>query len=90
VSTICLGIESTAHTFGIGIVERRVTSSGREFKILSDVKDVYKAPPGSGIHPRDASRHHVESSSAVLEKALEESNLSIDDVDLISYSAGPG
>jgi N6-L-threonylcarbamoyladenine synthase len=90
VPTICLGIESTAHTFGVGIVERREANQNSEFKILSDVKDVYKAPLGSGIHPREASRHHVESSSSVLERALEQSNLRIDDIDLVSYSAGPG
>lgn len=54
------------------------------------MKDVYKAPLGSGIHPREASRHHVETCSVVIEKALAESKLGMDKIDLIAYSAGPG
>jgi N6-L-threonylcarbamoyladenine synthase len=84
---ICLGIESTAHTFGASIVEGE--PAGR-FKILSDTKDVYKAPKGSGIHPREASRHHVETCSSVIASAVNSANLKLGDVELIAYSAGPG
>ena len=80
---LCLGVESTAHTFGCSIVD----SDG---KILSDARDVYKAPEGSGIHPRDASRHHIEHSSAVLNQAISSAGLSIKDIHVIGYSAGPG
>ncbi|MGA2876419.1 MAG: KEOPS complex N(6)-L-threonylcarbamoyladenine synthase Kae1 [Nitrososphaerales archaeon] len=86
---ICLGIESTAHTFGAAVVEDH--DSGTEgFRILSDKKDVYKAPEGAGIHPREASRHHVETSSGVVESALREAHVGIADLDFIAYSAGPG
>ena len=34
---ICLGIESTAHTFGVGIVE----SKNKKIKVLVNVKDSY-------------------------------------------------
>ena len=84
---ICLGIESTAHTFGAAVVE---DSEKESFRILSDKKDIYKAPEGAGIHPREASRHHVETSSTVIESALREAKVGIDDLDFISYSAGPG
>lgn len=60
------------------------------FKIISDAKDVYKAPEGSGIHPREAARHHVESSSSVVESALIQGKMTLDEVDFIAYSAGPG
>src|SRR5487761_746709 len=60
------------------------------FKILSDARDVYKAPQGSGIHPREAARHHVETSSAVVESALKQGKRTLDEVDFIAYSAGPG
>ncbi|MEM0473401.1 MAG: UGMP family protein, partial [Candidatus Aenigmatarchaeota archaeon] len=36
-----LGIESTAHTFGIGVVEDK--------KILADEKSFYKPPLGQGM-----------------------------------------
>ncbi|MHB8568277.1 MAG: KEOPS complex N(6)-L-threonylcarbamoyladenine synthase Kae1 [Nitrososphaerales archaeon] len=82
-------MESTAHTFGAAIV----TDSDRGvsgFRILSDAKDVYKAPEGAGIHPREASRHHVEVSGDVIKKALEQANVRMDELDFIAYSAGPG
>ncbi|HEU4605175.1 MAG TPA: KEOPS complex N(6)-L-threonylcarbamoyladenine synthase Kae1 [Nitrososphaera sp.] len=80
---LCLGIESTAHTFGCSIVD----SKGR---VLSDARDVYKAPEGEGIHPREASRHHMEVSSAVLQQSLQSAGVSMKDVGIVGYSAGPG
>ncbi len=80
---LCLGIESTAHTFGCSVVN----SVG---KIISDVRDVYKAPEGSGIHPREASRHHMEVSPGILRNALRAANVTIKDIDIVGYSAGPG
>jgi len=80
---LCLGVESTAHTFGCSIVD----SKG---KVLSDARGVYKAPEGSGIHPREASRHHMEASSDVLKQSLQTAGVSIKDVGIVGYSAGPG
>jgi universal protein Kae1 len=80
---ICLGIESTAHTFGIGIVNDRG-------EILSDEKDVYRPVIGKGIIPQEAAEHHRKVSENILEKALKKSELKIEDVDLIAYAAGPG
>jgi N6-L-threonylcarbamoyladenine synthase len=80
---LCLGIESTAHTFGCSVVDSRG-------KILSDARDVYKAPEGSGIHPREASRHHMEVSPDILRNALTSANVTIKDIDIVGYSAGPG
>ncbi len=51
-----LGIESTAHTFSCAIIEKR----GKKGKILSDIKKIYRPESGEGIHPREASRHHIE------------------------------
>ena len=81
-----LGIESTAHTFSCAIIER----DGNKGKILSDVRKIYRPEDGEGIHPREASRHHVENSSAVLSECLQDANVVIPDLDLISYAAGPG
>jgi N6-L-threonylcarbamoyladenine synthase len=88
---LSLGIESTAHTFGVGVVEQNGKSkNGGSYKILSDEKDVYKAPKGAGIHPREASRHHVDTCSSVLEKAMSNAKVRMKDIDIVSYSAGPG
>ena len=83
---IGLGIESTAHTFSCAIIEKK----GKKGRILSDVRKIYRPPEGEGIHPREASRHHIENSSTVLSDCLREANLTITDVDMISYAAGPG
>jgi len=80
---LCLGIESTAHTFGCSIVD----SKG---KVLSDARDVYKAPEGEGIHPREASRHHMEVSSTILQQSLQSAGVSMKNVGIVGYSAGPG
>jgi N6-L-threonylcarbamoyladenine synthase len=80
---LCLGIESTAHTFGCSVVDSRGN-------LLSDARDVYKAPEGSGIHPREASRHHMEVSPDILRNALKSANVTIKDIDIVGYSAGPG
>ncbi|MFQ5970502.1 MAG: KEOPS complex N(6)-L-threonylcarbamoyladenine synthase Kae1 [Nitrososphaerales archaeon] len=83
---LCLGIESTAHTFSCSVLEL-VNSKG---KILSDVRSVYNPVEGSGIHPREASRHHAEHSADVLQEALKRANVKIIEVDAVAYSAGPG
>jgi N6-L-threonylcarbamoyladenine synthase len=83
---IGLGIESTAHTFSCAVIKK----NGKKGKILSDVRKIYRPPGGEGIHPREASRHHIENSSTVLSECLQEAKISIKDLDLISYAAGPG
>jgi len=82
----CLGIESTAHTFSCAVIDKR----GKHGDILSDIRKIYGPPDGEGIHPREASRHHVENSSTVLVQALREAKISVTDLDIISYAAGPG
>ena len=81
--TICLGIESTAHSFGVGIMDN-------EGNVLANVYDMYKPPEGWGIHPTKAASHHVEVREGLLEKALLEANIKLNDIGLISYSQGPG
>jgi N6-L-threonylcarbamoyladenine synthase len=58
--------------------------------VLSEVRDIYKAPAGWGIHPRDASKHHALIAPKVLKECLDKANTKMKDIDLISYSAGPG
>jgi universal protein Kae1 len=80
---LCLGIESTAHTFGIGIA----SDSG---KVLANAWDTYRPPEGFGIKPIEAANHHESVRRDVLEKALAAAGASIDDIDLFSFSQGPG
>ena len=79
---ICLGIEGTAEKTGIGIVE----DNG---KILSlDGRQLF--PEKGGIHPREAADHHSESIPKLIIEAIEKAKISLNDIDLISFSRGPG
>ena len=79
---LCLGIESTAHTFGCGIIDDK----GRKY---ANVVDAFKTETG-GIHPSEAKKHHEEVKDKVINGALEIANLKLEDIDLISFSQGPG
>ena len=79
---LCLGIESTAHTFGAGIVD----SKG---KVLANVKDTYTTVSG-GIHPSEAKLHHLRVKDNVIMQALDQANIKKKDISIISFSQGPG
>ena len=76
-----LGIESTAHTFGIGIVHQG--------KILANVREMYTTESG-GIIPIESAKHHKEIAEDVWKKALKEANISEDKIDGIAFSQAPG
>jgi N6-L-threonylcarbamoyladenine synthase/protein kinase Bud32 len=80
---ICLGIESTAHTFGVGIVDE-------DGRILADQRIMYKPERGKGILPRDASEHHMKNAFSIIKTALRSANKKISNIDIIAYSQGPG
>lgn len=80
--TICLGVEGTAHTAGIGIVD-----SG--CRILANEKDTHTTQTG-GLIPRELAEHHSQKFPEVLRKAFEKSGLDWKKIDCIAYSKGPG
>ncbi|MEK6828482.1 MAG: polysaccharide deacetylase family protein, partial [Nanoarchaeota archaeon] len=57
---LCLGIESTAHTFGCGIIDDK----GR---IYANATDAYKTEKG-GIHPSEAKQHHENVKDKIIEE----------------------
>ncbi len=78
---ICLGIESTAHTFGIAIME--------DTQILSNVKKSFSSL-NAGMIPNKVAEQHLENCDILIQKALKIAQKSINDVQLISYSQSPG
>jgi len=78
----CLGIESTADDFSVGI-------ASFEGEILANIIDAY-VPPEGGIHPREAARHHADVAGKVVEKALKKAEIKPEDITLIAFSQGPG
>jgi glycoprotease/Kae1 family metallohydrolase len=86
---ICLGIESTAHTLGVGICE--LSGRGNNgIRILANEKSMYMPPMGQGILPRAAADHHGENFLPVLSRALSSAGVKLRDVGLFSFSQGPG
>src|SRR3972149_10996453 len=79
--TIIIGVESTAHTFGIGIVKNG--------KILSNVRAAYTTEKG-GIIPMDAAKHHEQKKYEVYGEALKTAGINESEIDVIAYSQGPG
>ncbi len=80
---IALGIESTAHTFSIGIVDD-------EGNVLSNIKDMYKPELGKGFTPVELADHHYDISTKILEDALKQANMKMNDIDVITFSQGMG
>ncbi|MAG50252.1 UGMP family protein [archaeon] len=75
---ICLGIEGTAHTAAVAIV-----NSNKE--ILYDNRDMYTKKTG-GIIPSEAAQHHKKVFPKLIKEALEK----VKKIDFIVYSNAPG
>jgi len=95
---ICLGIESTAHTFGISVVSDNKKS--KDFlsdkskkishkKVLSNIITAFKTKKG-GMIPSEVAEHHVDVLEDTFVKALETAKVKATDIDLIAFSQGPG
>ncbi len=76
-----LGIESTAHTFSIGIVKNK--------KVLTNIRKSYVTQKG-GIIPMEAAKHHRESAKKAYEEALKEAKIEEDKIEAIAVSSSPG
>ncbi len=79
---ITLGIEGTAHTLGVGIVDDAA-------RIHANLLEMYR-PKTGGIHPREAANHHAERVAPLMRRALTEAGLEPLEVDLVAFSQGPG
>ncbi len=78
---IILGIESTAHTFGIAITQCK--------KVLCNISDSYTTEEG-GMILFKVGEHHLKVFAELFEKALKKANVSVKDIDAIAYSQSPG
>ncbi len=76
-----LGIESTAHTFGVAVCDNG--------KILSNVRDMYTTKSG-GIVPLDSAKHHRECCDRLLSEAIDKAEITEDKITAIAFSQGPG
>ena len=82
---ITLAIESSCDETSIAII-----ADGREIlsNVISSQIEIHKAY--GGVVPEIASRHHLNNINPVLEQALAEGGVSLQDIDLIGVTCGPG
>jgi N6-L-threonylcarbamoyladenine synthase len=81
---IVLGIETSCDETGIGIVQGN--------KLLANVisSSMDQHARFGGVVPEIAARAHLEALDSVLQKALKDANISIEDVDAVAVTNGPG
>src|SRR2546427_12676502 len=79
---LALGIEGTAHTVGVGIVDEQC-------RVLANVYDMVR-PEKGGIHPREAANHHAEAVVPLIRKATDLAGVDLSEIDVVAFSQGPG
>ena len=77
-----IGIEGTAHTASIGIVNSNGDILGRASSMLR--------PPEGGIHPREAANHHAKELPGLISQALDDAEIGHNELGLVAFSQGPG
>lgn len=82
---LTMGIETSCDETAIAILAdgRTVLSN-----VISSQIDIFKNY--GGVVPEIASRHHLENINGVLDQSLEEAGVTLDDIDLIGVTHGPG
>jgi len=81
---VVLGIETSCDETGVGIVRGNQVLAN----IISSSMD--KHAIFGGVVPEIAARAHLEALTPVLDEALEKANLTLDDIDAIAVTNGPG
>lgn len=76
-----LGVECTAHTFGVALVNKG--------KILSNVRDMFTTEKG-GIIPIEAAEHHKKVAEVLYREALDIAGVAEDKIEAVALSNAPG
>ncbi|WP_286073322.1 tRNA (adenosine(37)-N6)-threonylcarbamoyltransferase complex transferase subunit TsaD, partial [Faecalibaculum rodentium] len=82
---LVIGIESSCDETAAAVVrdKKEILSS-----VIASQIDTHKA--FGGVVPEVASRIHVENISGVIQQAIDEAGISMEDVDAVAVTAGPG
>ena len=80
-----LGIESSCDETSVSIVKNGVEEIST---VISSQIDIHK--DYGGVVPEIASRHHVKNITIVLEECLTNANMTMEDIDAIAITYGPG
>ncbi|BGP15060.1 putative tRNA threonylcarbamoyladenosine biosynthesis protein kae1 [Rhodosporidiobolus nylandii] len=101
---LALGLEGSANKLGVGLIlhsppsanspapssTKSATGDPGTVSILSNIRHTYVTPPGEGFLPSDTARHHKRWIGEVVEKALKEGGKTMEDVDVVCFTKGPG
>ena len=77
-----LAIESTAHTFGVAVLDF-------DKKILANITDSWVSESG-GMIPIEVRKHHKIVSEKLYKQALEKANITEDKIEAVALSNAPG
>ena len=82
---LTMAFESSCDETSVAIV-----ADGREVlsNVISSQIDIFKNY--GGVVPEIAARHHLENINGVVDEALEKAGVTLDDIDLIGVTEGPG
>jgi N6-L-threonylcarbamoyladenine synthase len=88
-STRVLGIETSCDETAAAVVERSADGEGR---IVADVvlSQLEEHSIYGGVVPEIAARAHVEALDSLIEEALHRADVTLDDIDAIAATSGPG
>lgn len=79
---ISIGFEGSANKIGVGII--------KDGEVLSNVRETYVTPPGSGFLPKETAEHHRQKILAILKEALKVAKVTPSEIDVVCYTKGPG
>ena len=82
---VILGIESSCDETSASIVKNGTEEIAT---VITSQIDIHKSY--GGVVPEIASRHHVKNITIVLEECLEKANMTMDEIDAIAITYGPG
>ncbi|WP_273854122.1 tRNA (adenosine(37)-N6)-threonylcarbamoyltransferase complex transferase subunit TsaD [Guptibacillus spartinae] len=82
---LILGIETSCDETAVAIVK-----DGKEVLANVVASQIESHKRFGGVVPEIASRHHVEQMTLILQEALDEANVTMDEIDGIAVTEGPG
>jgi N6-L-threonylcarbamoyladenine synthase len=85
---IALGLEGSANKLGVGIILH--PAKGGPAQILANIRHTFISPPGEGFLPKDTAKHHRSWVVKLVGQAMIEAEISVNDLDCICYTKGPG
>ncbi|MEM8843697.1 MAG: tRNA (adenosine(37)-N6)-threonylcarbamoyltransferase complex transferase subunit TsaD, partial [Pseudomonadota bacterium] len=80
-----LGIESSCDETGVAIIDEHRRILAEQLYSQIDLHAEY-----GGVVPELASRDHIRKLLPLTRKCLDDANLTIQDIDAVAYTAGPG